>query len=251
MEAINIKTAAGNLELSPATPDELKRLASRWPMGVVFSQAKDQPNGLVFQIGEQEAYCLKLQPPDADERTAKALYFHNLCLIAAALPLYLEKQHQGLILPCAYFKKKQDDRFESGTAFFANPYPDHASRPESESDALYNDRLGPGSSRMIFDMAAAIAQASKQLQLPLNTLIGLDVRPRLALGTLGMPFILFGPKVFVIQHPLNEAHPFWAFAVKAGLSSLSYAPMIPAAVPGPANVPHTWLDRVKILQAGT
>jgi len=103
---------------------------------------------------------------------------------------------------------------------------------------------------MIHDMAAAIPQASKQVDLPVNTVIGIDLRPRLALGALGMPFLVQGAKVFAIQHPLRNEHPVWAFAVRASFSKLPYAPMIPAAVPRPPNAPHGWLDRVKILRFG-
>ena len=247
MEELNINMDAGNLELTPATPDELKLVAARWPMGVVFSQAQNEPHGLVFQVGEQEAYGIKLQPPDTDERTARALYFHNLALIASALPFYLEYQHQGIILPCAYFKEKTGSRFESGLAFFVSAHP--ASRLPSQpgADARYDGQLGDGASRMIFDMAAAIPKASQRANLPINTVIGVDLRPRLALGNLGMPFLVHGATVFAIQHPLRKEHPVWAFAVRAGFSKLSYAPMIPAAVPGPPNAPHAWLDRVKIL----
>lgn len=46
---------------------------------------------------------------------------------------------------------------------------------------------------------------------------------------------------------LGNHAPLWAFAVRAGFSRLSYAPMIPTAVPGPPNVPHAWCDRAKLL----
>jgi hypothetical protein len=100
---------------------------------------------------------------------------------------------------------------------------------------------------MVFDMAAAIPKAGKRVNLPVNAVIGIDLRPRLALGTLGMPFLVHGAKVFAIQHPLRNDHPFWAFVLRAGFSKLPYSPMIPAAVPGPPNTPHSWLDRVQIL----
>jgi hypothetical protein len=242
-----INTDAGNLELVPATPDELKPVAAQWPMGVVFSKAEGQPNGLIFQVGEQEAYGIKLQPPDTDERTAKALYFNNLALIGSALPFYLECQHQGIMVPCVYYKEKTDGRFESGFAFFVSPHPASRSAAPSPADLLYNDKLGDGASEMIFDFAAAIPKASKRVNLPVNTVIGIDLRPRLALGTLGMPFLVQGGKVFAIQHPLRKEQPVWAFALRAGFSRVPYAPMIPGAVPGPPNVPHTWQERVKIL----
>jgi hypothetical protein len=100
---------------------------------------------------------------------------------------------------------------------------------------------------MIFDMAAAIPKASKRVDLHVNTVIGVDLRPRLALGSLGMPFLVQGATVIAIQHPLRIEHPVWAFAVRAGFSKLPYAPMIPGAVPGSPNAPHAWLDRVNIL----
>jgi hypothetical protein len=62
-----------------------------------------------------------------------------------------------------------------------------------------------------------------------------------------MHFLVQGAKAFAIQHPLRKEHPVWAYAVRAGFSKLSYAPMVPAAVPGPRDVNHTWESRVKTL----
>ena len=247
MEKLNINTEAGNLELTPATPDDLKPVGARWPMGVVFSQAETEPNALVFQVGEQEAFGIKLQPPDTDEQTARAQFFNNLALIASALPFYLEHQHRGIILPCAYYKGKADGRVETGFAFFASHHPGSQLAARTEAEVQYDDKLGDGASRMIFDMAAAIPKASKRVDLPVNTVIGVELRPRLALGSLGMPFLVQGATVFAIQHPLRIEDPVWAFAVRAGFSKLPYAPMIPGAVPGSPNAPHAWLDRVNIL----
>ena len=247
MKELNINTDAGDLELAPATLDELKTVAAQWPMGMVFGKAETQPNGLVFQVGEQEAYGIKLQPPDADEQTAGALYFNNLALIASALPLYLEHQHQGIMVPCAYYKKKTDGRIESGFAFFVSPHPASKPVPPTKAGVLYDEKLGDGASKMIFDFVDAIPKASQRVNLPVNTVIGIDLRPRLALGTLGMVFLVQGAKVFAIQHPLRTEQPVWAFARRAGFTKLPYAPMVPAAVPGPPNAPHAWLDRLKIL----
>src|SRR5215469_6241225 len=141
-------------------------------MGVVFSQAEGQPNGLIFQVGEQEAYGIKLQSPDTDERTAAALYFNNLTLIASALPFYLEHQHQGIMVPCAYYKDKTDGRFESGFAFFVSPHATSRPAAPTQAEVLHDAKLGDGASKMIFDFAAAIPKASKRVNLPVNTVIG-------------------------------------------------------------------------------
>ena len=247
MIEVNINTDTGNLELTPATANELMSIAGQWPMGLSFSQAETEPNGLVFQVGEQEAYGIKLQPPDTNEPTARALHFHNLALIASALPFYLEHRHQGIMLPCSYYREKTDGRVESGLAFFAAPHPAAKGLIADREGFQYDHSLGEGASKMIYDMVVAISEGSKRVDLPLNRVIGIDLRPRLALGGLGMPFLVQGAKVFAIQHPLRKEHPVWAFAVRAGFSKLPYAPLIPAAVPGPPGAPHGWLDRVKIL----
>jgi hypothetical protein len=247
MGTFNINTEAGTLDLTESAPSELQPIAILWPMGLVFSQAETQPNGLVFQIGEEEAHGVKLQPPDTDKQTATALFFNNLALIASALPFYLERRHQGIMLPCAYFKEKTDGRFESGLAFFVSAHPTSKSPSQTEFHTRVDDQLGDGASRMIFDMTAAIPKAAKQFNLAVNTVIGIDVRPRLALETLGMPFLVHGAKVFAIQHPLRKEDPFWAYAVRAGFTKLPYAPVVTTAVPGPPNAPHAWKDRAKIL----
>lgn len=247
METFNINTESGTLDLTESPPHELQPIAILWPMGLVFSQAEAQPNGLVFQIGEEEAYGIKLQPPDTDKQTATALFFNNLALIAAALPFYLERRHLGIMLPCAYFKEKADGKFESGLAFFVSAHPASRSPSQTEFHTRVDDQLGDGASRMIFDMSAAIPKAAKQANLAVNTVIGVDVRPRLAMETLGMPFLVHGAKVFAIQHPLRKEDPFWAYAVRAGFTKLPYAPMVTTAVPGPPNAPHAWKERAKIL----
>jgi len=152
------------------------------------------------------------------------------------------------MVPCTYCREKSDGRFESGLAFFASPHLMGQPAARAEFEVRYDAMLGDGATRMIFDMAAAIPKASIRVDLPVNTVIGIDVRPRLALGTLVMPFLVQGAKVFAIQHPLRKEDPFWAFALRAGFSKLPYAPMIPGAVPGPPNArSRTWLDRVQIL----
>lgn len=80
--------------------------------------------------------------------------------------------------------------------------------------------------------ADAIATASKTCNLPLMTVIGMDLRPRLAMGGLAMHFAIEGPRVFVIKDPLQEAEPVWEYVVRVGFPTLPYAPMQPTPLPG-------------------
>jgi hypothetical protein len=247
MEQFNITTDAGNLELAPATTDELKTIAAQWPMGIVAKQGDTDPWGLVFQVGDHEAYGIKLQSPEVDEGTAKVRFFMNQALIAAALPFYLEHHHQGIMLPCAYYKEKGHGRVESGFAFFVSSHPTSKMAARTKAEIQYDDRLGDGASKMIFDMAAAIGKASAQIHVPLSTIIGIDLRPRLALGLLSMRFLVQSARTFLVQHPLLKEHPVWGYAVRAGLSKLPYAPMVPTAVPGRPSGNLGWQARVKML----
>jgi len=90
-------------------------------------------------------------------------------------------------------------------------------------------------------MAAAIAGASKACGLPLLTVIGMDLRPRLAIGGLAMHFIVEGPRVFVVKDPLQEDEAVWRYVVRAGFSKLPYAPMKPMGLAGqpPSDARHT------------
>ena len=64
------------------------------------------------------------------------------------------------------------------------------------------------------------------------TVIGVDLRPRLAMGGLAMHFVIVGQQVVVVKAPLDESEAVWGYLVGEGFSTLPYAPMIPAGLPG-------------------
>jgi hypothetical protein len=240
VESRVIRTDVGNLELTPATIDQLRGIARYWPMGLLRSPDTSGPFGLVFQRGAEEVHGIKLQPVDVTESKASIVHHVNRAVIAAALPYYLEKQHRGVMVPCAYYKKKAPDTVETGIALFVGPDATSKSSSGENADTMYDERLGGGATPMVFDMASAIAKAGKTYDLPLLTVIGVDLRPRLALGGLAMHFLVEGPQVLVVKHPLQEDEPVWKYAVQAGFSTLPYAPMQTAAVPNapPADTPR-------------
>jgi hypothetical protein len=236
MEMRTIHTDAGDLELVAATVDHIKAIACYWPMEIVTGQGPAR-YGLVFQRGEKEVHGIKLQPADTEEADARFFYVMHRSLIAAALPEYLAKQHRGVMLPCAYFKPKPSGLVESGFAFFVGP--DAASKSSPDKD-IFDYVLGEGASSMVFDMVFAIGHASKKHNLPLFTAIGMDVCPRLALGSLSMHFLIEGPRLIVVKHPLREDDLVWKVVVSGGFSTLPYASMFPAALPAvlPPGITH-------------
>ena len=72
------------------------------------------------------------------------------------------------------------------------------------------------------------------------TLIGLDVRPRLMIGAIVIHFVIQGSEVIVAKDREVEADPVWGYVVRAGFSTLLYAPMTPTGFLGilPADTPR-------------
>lgn len=236
MEARTIRTAAGTLKLEPVTIDQLRGIASYWPMEVLASEGEGY--GLVFQHGDEEVHGVKLQPVDVPAEDAVRHHHLNRALIAAALPQYLARRHRGVMVPCAYYRKKAEGTAETGFALFVGPDAGSESDSGRDDDSMFDGPLGAGATPMIFDFVRAIGAAGAALHFPLLTLIGIEVRPRLALGGLAMHFVVEGPRVVVVKDPLDEEEPVWTYVVKAGFSSLPYAPMQPMGFAGepPADI---------------
>jgi len=235
-----IPTVAGTLELVTASPDQLRGVARYWPMELITTTEDPERFALVFQRGEQEIVGIRLQPPDVPESAAILIHHRNRILIAAALPHYVAKGHEGVMIPCAYYKEKGEGMVETGFALFVGP--DSESRPPSANgvQTVYDDRLGAGATTMVLDMVTAIAAASREHQLPVMTFIGMELMPRLAMVGLAMPFVVQGGQVFAIKDPVEDDDPVWEHVVRGGFSSLLYAPLWRAALPSapPTETPQ-------------
>jgi hypothetical protein len=229
MKVTTIKTDAGDLTLYPAEVDQLRGIARYWPMELICGPETPGRYRLVFQHGAEEVHGVKMQLPDLPR--GEAIMNCNLyrILIAAALRYYLEKQHRGILVPCAYIKEKGPDSAEAGIAFFVGPDPASKSTT-GERKPFLDDRLGDGATEMVLDMMNAIAHALTEYQLPSMTLLGLDVRPRLALGSISLDFVVEGSQVIVVKDRQIENHFIWEYVVRAGFTDLPYAPMTPIAL---------------------
>jgi hypothetical protein len=231
MKSMTIKTDAGDLELVPATIDQLRGLAHYWPMELLQNVDPPGSYGLVFQHDEEEIEGIKMQTVDVAKADAVRNHHVYRILIAAALPHYLEKQHRGVMVPCAYYKEKASGLAEAGIAFFVGPDP--ASKPSVQrAGSNYDDRLGEGATQMVMDMIGAIGKAMQKYDLPPITLIGLDVRPRLMIGSIVIHFVIQGSEVIAAKDQKVETDPVWEHVVRAGFSTLPYAPMTPTGLPG-------------------
>ena len=148
VESRTIRTDVGNLDLIPATIDQLRGIARYWPMELVARPDAPGCFGLVFQRGGEEVHGIKMQPADIAEADAKTIHSMNRVSIASALPYYLERQHRGVMVPCAYYKEKAAGMVETGIAFFVGPDARSKSTSRENADVPYDDRLGDGAMAM-------------------------------------------------------------------------------------------------------
>ncbi len=59
-------------------------------------------------------------------------------------------------------------------------------------------------------------------------IIGVDVRPRLAIGEMAMHFLIVGAHLCVVKEPIDESDPTWLQLVRAGFRVLPFLPMVTA-----------------------
>jgi hypothetical protein len=190
-------------------------------MGVVDIPHNSNIFGLVFQRGILEVWGVMMKPIDLPEPEAERFNVLQRIIVAAALPFYLQKDHLGVIVPCPYYKEKADGLSEAGIAFFVGPDASSKAKSQKSPISVWEQTSGEGASAMIYDMAEAISQAMKNLGMSKNKpYIGIDMRPRLMIGSLAMRFAIKGQQVFVIKCPLDEREPIWENVVSAGFSSL-------------------------------
>ena len=241
-----IRTEAGTLKLVPATVDQLRGIARYWQMELLGYGDGPPDFGLVFQHGNEEVYGVKMQCLEMPEADAIAFHRRSRNMIAAALPRYLQKNHEGVMVPCAYFKNKLPGMLEVGLAFFVGPAPEDATMQGSSDKTHWDEKLGAGATRMILDMLDSLGEPNPApgREAPAATkvvhVIGMDLRPRLAMGFIVMPFVVQGQTIVVVKHPMTDDEPLWNEVVRAGFRKLPYASMVPAGFAGepPEDLEH-------------
>jgi len=183
-----------------------------------------------MQCGEQELFAVKQQPVDCDEQQSKVSFQANSLLIAHSLATYLSNSFSGLFMPCAYLRTKDTGRFESGIAYFAYPSPLGCEVHEHPYKPSYDEQFGHGFTTMMSSFIRAIQQSSRVTRITLFDPIGLDVRPRLQLGSLGFGFMVVGPNVVCLKTRVSEQDPTWTFLRDTGISEVFHLPSVPARI---------------------
>ena len=220
-----IETRFGTLELHPTSRFGLRAVANYWPLEIIDLPGERDVLGLVFQRGGAEMRGAKLQAMDLPTDRANVVHHRNRLLIAAALAAYVERGHAGLMVPCAYYRRRSADLAETGLAFFVGPDSRSQGREAGNAGPVFDEALGAGATAMILDLIHAVDEAGDRFRIPTMDSIGLDLHPHPAIGGLALQFAVHGDRIYVAAEELDEGAPQWGMLVQQGLTSLPYAPM--------------------------
>lgn len=228
-----IHTEAG--EISVLTPDQgrVDALRTLLPMG---AYPLDRPDiqarwGIVMQCGDREVYAIKQQSIDLPEDLAMTEFSNLSMLKVAAMHKYLQHGFGGVLMPLVYWRRK-GDLHEVGLAYFGAPSPSGVEASTPPEDSVWDQRFGHGYSRMVLSFIRALVAAQQMTGLTMQTIIGLDYRPRLSLGTLFFGHALHAKDVYVLRQSIPEGDDdpaWWAFR-STGIDRVYHLPSVPFVI---------------------
>jgi hypothetical protein len=145
--------------------------------------------------------------------------------VSGALKTYLQLGFSGLLMPCAYRRAKPSGQVEAGIAYFGAPSPSGREALEYPRDPRLDTHFGTGFTTMIRGFMGALSSSIAVTGLPFQKVfIGLDIRNRLALGTLCFGCLAIGPHLVCLKCNLSPRDPSWDMLRQAGVTELFHMP---------------------------
>ncbi|MDK9716864.1 MAG: hypothetical protein OEL57_03030 [Trichlorobacter sp.] len=228
-----IKTPKGEVQLFPIERDLFIRIRQQLPYGIVGMQKQgctEIEYGIVMQCDDEEVFGIKLQPVDGDEEQAHHLMQANSILITHALPIYLQNGFDGVMLPMPYLRDK-GGCFESGIAMFI--FPDPAGK-EAQMDiplsGAFDNRFGKGCSVMLTSFIDALKQSARETGISLYSVIGMEPRPRMQLGSLSFGYLATGNTLVAVKTTISDRDFSWTLLHDAGITRIQHMPSRPAGI---------------------
>jgi hypothetical protein len=227
-----VKTPQGPIGLRQPEPAQLRSLRVLLPFGAV---QYDKPvngarYGVVMKCGEKEAFAVKQQPVEVPAKEGRTCFIANSILIAISLRAYLENGFSGFMMPCAYLRNKGAKGVEAGIAYFGAPDPRGKEALEFPHNDAFDNHFGTGFTTMLTSSIRAIQEASRSSGITLQHPIGLELRSRSALETLGFGFLIHGPLIYCLKTQLREDDPVWTAIRASGIEDVIHFPSVPAEI---------------------
>jgi hypothetical protein len=227
-----VKTPQGPVKLRPPEPAQLRALTALLPLGAVqYSKPFNGAEyGVVMKCGDKEALAVKQQQVEVPAEKAGTCFTANNILIALSLRAYVENGFAGLMMPCAYLRDKGARGVEAGIAYFGAPDPKGKEALDFPHRDAFDNQFGTGFTVMLSGSIRAIQTASRTSSITLQQPIGLDLRPRSALGTLGFGFLVHGALIYCLKTQVRENDPIWTAIRSTGIDDIIHLPSVPAEI---------------------
>lgn len=227
-----IPTPKGDVRLVPIDKELFQQIRELMPYGIVGLKVDNKPleYGLVMQCDDTEVMGIKLQPPDCSREQVNAAMNTNITLCSIAIPYYLQNSYDGLLIPFPYLRNK-GDRFEVGMSVFVFPKPGGKETCEDiEHAGAYDKQFGQGATAMLVAFVGALQKASKEFNITLYPVIGMEPRPRMQLGSISFGYIVMGTRVIATKTTITEKDVTWTMLRGLGVTEIAHMPSQPAAI---------------------
>lgn len=227
-----IQTTKGSIDILKPDTKTLKRLQELLTFGVLpFKQTFNGADfGIVMQCGDQEVYCLKLQPLEIEEKQAHQIFQLQHFMIMDAYCRYIKLGFSGAYLASPYLRQRDNGLWEAGVSHFIFPS-DNESISEKSFGKAYDGRFGSGATNMFMAFVDCFKQAFAEARLTMPQYLGTDIRPRSHLKSLAMYFMVSGSDVFCLRTNLREQEDAaWAILASGGIDKVYHFPAFPMTI---------------------
>lgn len=231
---MTIEAAGGAVEVLEPTDERVARFAALWPLSVFSTQRAEHlaSNNLYAQFGislrtaahSVQGVLLAMHEVE-DAAFARRLASSGRHLVAHCLGRLSTAGHTGALVLASYVRRRQVGGFEAGVLLFVCPSVEDAARRASNSQlAKLDQRLAPGTARVVEDVVAGL-RATQVPWFPYPGVRGVSVASPLSVDCLVFDFLAVGPSVYHLGQELDPSDKLWWAVVDGGVQCLVHMPV--------------------------
>lgn len=229
---MKIRTAAGIVTLKDPAEEQLMDVGRYLPLaGPLPGKPGGADYGIVMKQGGRELMAVKQQVVDFSEDQLQDACTNHLALVILALKGYRDLGFTGVLMPSVYVRPKAGRKMEVGVAYFGAAAPLDAPAAKRRSPARDDEDPSGKFTEMVAGFINSMLVASKRTGIQIPAIIGLDYRPRSALGTLWFSFLVHGRELYSLKISPSHQDPAWEVLRTSGIREAWAIPCVPLEIP--------------------